>query len=404
MWQSVKRRVWALPFYLTVALTGCALVAGLNHLGHGSPWLDAKALASASPAPLVAALAGAALLTESRQWVGVVTLMLLAGGVLWSNELAYGSVWLAPRDQLSELETIGHRFEGDGPALMTEYQPYGVRHFLRGLDPEGASERRTRPVGLRTGGILAKAQYADLDAFDLSAVMAYRTLVLRTSPFESRPPSNYIPVFRGRWYEVWQALPVPAVIDHVSLGSGDSPDGVPSCEKVLGLGTVASHEDGTLVAAERRQPQILDLAGFHHPHNWLVGPDATLVPNAAGTLTKTIRLPIGGLQDFWLGGSFRNRVELLVDGRLVGSARDQLEETAQLTPLGTATLDSGKHDISLRYSGGDWRPGSRGAPFVLGPLVLGEPAAASDLIRVPPGAAASLCGRSFDWIEAVAPS
>ena len=50
---------------------------------------------------------------------------------------------------------------------MTEYQPYGVRHFLRRLDPEGARSGAARPVSLRTGGMLDKAQYADLDAFDL---------------------------------------------------------------------------------------------------------------------------------------------------------------------------------------------------------------------------------------------
>ena len=31
----------------------------------------------------------------------------IAGGVLWSNALAYHEVWLAPRGQLHELETIG---------------------------------------------------------------------------------------------------------------------------------------------------------------------------------------------------------------------------------------------------------------------------------------------------------
>ena len=36
---------------------------------------------------------------------GFVALAALAGGVLWSNTLAYGEVWLAPRGQLAELES-----------------------------------------------------------------------------------------------------------------------------------------------------------------------------------------------------------------------------------------------------------------------------------------------------------
>ena len=57
----------------------------------------------------------------------------IALGVLWSNGLQYRQVWLAPRTQLHELEAIGNRIAGEGPTLMTDYQAYGARHFLRRL-------------------------------------------------------------------------------------------------------------------------------------------------------------------------------------------------------------------------------------------------------------------------------
>jgi len=41
----------------------------------------------------------------------------LAGGVLWSNALAYSNVWLAPRAQLGEL---CHRFIGGLRRVITE--------------------------------------------------------------------------------------------------------------------------------------------------------------------------------------------------------------------------------------------------------------------------------------------
>lgn len=407
---AVRRRRWSLPLYVTAAVGGWAVVAGLDRLGHGSPWLDGKAIASASPALLVAALAGTALLVEHRDaWVGTVAavaLCLVSFGVLWSNALAYGAVWLAPRDQLSELEAIGHRFAGDGPALMTEYQPYGVRHFLRRLDAEGTSERRTRLIPLRSGGSLGKSQYADLDAFDLDGVLVYRTLVLRVSPLASRPPSAYAPVWRGRWYEVWQrpVQPTP-ILEHLPLGTPDDPTGVPRCADVLRLGSLASAHGGTLVAAERPAPTVVSLATLARPAGWLPGADAgTVLPAGAGTLAGTVVLPRTGLETFLVGGSFRDRVQLLVDGAPVGSARDQLEQTAQLTPLGSARLAAGPHEFELRYSGPGWRPGSRGSQFLLGPLVIGLPATSSRLVRVPPAAASSLCGRRLDWVEAVAPS
>jgi hypothetical protein len=407
--RALQRRAWGLPLYLSLALAGFALVRALHALGHGSPWLDAKALASASPCLLGAGLTGGALLAERRRLLAVVAgagvLALLGAGVLWSNALAYGDVWLAPRAQLAELETIGQRFAGEGPTLMTEYQPYGVRHFLRALAPEGASERRARPVTLRTGGVLDKAQYADPDAFELGSVLVYRTLVLRRSPFASRPPSGYVPVWQGRFYEVWQRLPTAGrIVAHLSLGSESDPEAIPDCSEVERLGTEAARAGGTLVAATRPEPQVVDLSRTSRPSDWPAGATpGTVLPEGAGTLTSTVVLPSSVRQFFWLGGSFRDRVRLSVDGEPIGSQRGQLEETAQLVPLGSARLRAGAHVVELRYDGFGWQPGSRGAPFLLGPLVFGPPATAAALLSVSPAAAASLCNRPLDWVEAVAP-
>src|SRR5213079_872952 len=123
-------------------------------------------------------------------------------GVLWSNALAYRDVSLAPRAQLAELETIAGIIEDKGPTLMTEYQPYGVRHFLRNAAPEGASELRLRTVPLLNGHGLGKGLTADIDRFQLRGVLTYRTLVLRRSPGASRPPSPYQLVYQGSYYDV----------------------------------------------------------------------------------------------------------------------------------------------------------------------------------------------------------
>ena len=111
---------------------------------------------------------------------------------------------LAPRGQLAELEAIGERYAGDGPALMTEYQPYGVRHFLRRLDPEGASELRRRPVPLRDGRLLGEGRDgADrrVRARGAARLPDARPPALRAG----RHPALAVPlVERGRYYDVWQ--------------------------------------------------------------------------------------------------------------------------------------------------------------------------------------------------------
>src|SRR5262249_12424062 len=137
-------RVWRLKtarapiIFWATALAGSAVLVAA-----GSPWVGGKALATASPALLFGGIAGAAILTERGFRVeGLLAIAAIVAGVLWSNALAYRDVWLAPQEKLAELEHVGKLIDGQGPALMTEYEPYGVRHFLRDADAEGASELR----------------------------------------------------------------------------------------------------------------------------------------------------------------------------------------------------------------------------------------------------------------------
>src|SRR5207302_1104589 len=228
-----RRRAWELLLYVWTLVVGCSIVTSV-----GSPWVGGKALATASPAFVLVALGGAAAIFQrGRRVEAAVLAAAIAGGVLWSNALAYHAVWLAPRSQLSELEQIGKHFGGQGPTLMTEYQPYGVRHFLRRMDPEGASELRRRAVLLRSGGMLQKGAYADIDDFQLDGVLVYRTLVLDRSPVASRPPSVYRLVWSGRYYEVWQRPEPPDVriLAHLSFGNGLQAVATPSCSDILRL-------------------------------------------------------------------------------------------------------------------------------------------------------------------------
>ncbi|MGI8479646.1 MAG: hypothetical protein ACR2M2_07290 [Gaiellaceae bacterium] len=196
---AVQRRAAALLAYAASCALGAVAYSAL-----GSPWLEAKAFAVASPGILLLALVGGTKLLERRRAVAVLALATIAGGVFASNALAYRDARLAPRAQLAELELIGRTYAGEGPALMTEYQPYGVRHFLRHLDAEGASELRRRPVPLRDGRVLGKGEVADIAAFAPEAVLVYRTLVLLRSAGPSRPPAAYRLVWSGSFYDVWQ--------------------------------------------------------------------------------------------------------------------------------------------------------------------------------------------------------
>src|SRR3954454_9364283 len=170
---AARARSWALVIYLVAAI-----VASLVIYAIGSPWVGGKALATASPAiPIVAAAGGMAVFAGGLHAAGGVLVAVLAVGVLWSNALAYRDVSLAPRAQLAELETIAGVVGDKGPTLKTEYQPYGVRHFLRDAAPEGASELRRRHIPLLSGHDLRKGMTADVDRFQFGTILTYRTLV-----------------------------------------------------------------------------------------------------------------------------------------------------------------------------------------------------------------------------------
>ncbi len=403
-WLAWRRRAWELLLYATGAGVGSIAV-----FVYSSPWVGAKALASGSPSLLLLALAGAAAVAVRIERVlGTTVLALLLAGVLWSNALGYHDVSLAPYDQLRELEEIGEEFAGEGPALMTEYQPYGVRHFLRKVDAEGASELRYRPIPLVAGGELEKGEWGDTDQLTLPALLTYRTLVLRRNPAQSRPPSVYSLARRGEYYEVWQRPPdaTAAILQHLPLGDFEDPGAVPACADVLDLGSQAG-PDGTLAAVEREPTVVASLADSNHPSNWLPteagSPD--LIPHGPGAATLSVEVPAAGRYSAYLQGSVRNRLAVLVDGTEVGAVEEQLNEAGQFLYFGPVELEAGQHEIELVLDGQTLAPGSGGPPEPIGPLVL-DPTANEDppLHELPAARAQELCDRHLDWVEVRAPS
>jgi hypothetical protein len=380
-----------------------ASVGSLAVFAYSSPWVGGKGLASGSPAFLFLALAGAAVFAVRVERVlGMTVLSLLLAGVLWSNALGYHDVSLAPYDQLRELEEIGEEFAGEGPTLMTEYQPYGVRHFLRAADPEGASELRSRQIPLTAGGELEKGEWGDTDQISLSSLQTYRTLVLRRNPGQSRPPYGYSLARRGEFYEVWQRPENgERIIEHLALGAFPEPAATPECSSLGAMAEVAG--SGTVVAAERQPIISASLAEAERPVNWVPtspgSPD--LIPGGAGTLNLSLEVPRTERYDLYLQGSTRNRLELVIDSMEVGAVEEQLNSAQQFLYFGSQKLSAGSHEVSLVLGSQSLRPGSGGPPEPLGPLVLSSTRNQDPPLRaVAPSQAERLCGRNLDWIAA----
>ena len=168
------------------------------------------------------------------------------------------------------------------------------------------------------------------------------------------------------------------------MGDPLDPAAVPPCDEVLRLARAAG-SGGRLAAVER--PAV-------------VVAQASRSTGDAETVEASVDVPAAGRYGIWLGGSFRDALEVSVDGRRASSLRHQLNNQGQYTPLGEASLSAGRHTVTLRFSGADLRPGSGGPPFGIGPLVLSTATADSPVTVVTPANARSLCGRRLDWVEA----
>lgn len=332
IWLARRRSLGPLLFLVV------SLIALVYVTRRGSPWADAKALAIASPAALLAAGLGAVALEARGARLEALALGLaLAGGVVGSNALIYHDVSLAPRERLAELEDVNDRADGSGPLLYTEFEEM-AKHFLRDADPVGASEAFWVPgltPQLREGGGARFGFPVDVGDLNPTDVRRFGAIVQRRSPDGGRPPAGYRLDWRGRYYELWVR------------GAGPTePPVEPAAEFVT-----AEAELPSGWAPRQDDPSLVQT----------IGP---------GTIAGRLRVPHAGRYHVWLRGSFGREVEALIDGRRAGAVSDELAQPGHWIELGEIALGDGRHQVELIREGGDLSPGNGDGPRSLGSLVL----------------------------------
>ena len=361
-----------MPLYVATGVGGLLIIFGLGRLGLSSPWLNAKAMAEASPALVAAGAAGAAAMFETGRRVEATLIgAAIAVGVLWSNGLAYSNAWLAPRARLAELEQVGTPVRRPGAdaddrdgavrraPLPAEPRPRGRRRAPAAADPpprragpRQGQVRRPRPVPTGGGPRLQDDRPRPLAEREPSAVglpaRVERSLLRRLAAAQ-RPAADPRPhAARGR-----RAAGRCAAVrrSHAARDSGRA------IRPRWPLRRARPRSSSTSWACRCRP-------------GGRATPAATCSPRRApGRSRKDFTVPRAGRYGLWLGGSFRGRLRLYVDGRLIADARHRLNSPGY-EPLGKAVLRAGRHRLMLRYDGADLHPGSGGTQFGLGPLIL----------------------------------
>ena len=177
-----------------------------------------------------------------------------------------------------------------------------------------------------------------------------------------------------------------------------------ACQSLRQLASVAG-QGGRLAAAVVPAATTFATAEGVRPRGW--GPlpsDTALIQTAGqGTVRGSLQVPQGGPKQAWLMGSFGAQVAVLVDGRRVAAAQDELAEPAGWLDLGEIDLPAGFHRVALARAGADPRPGRGPRARTLGSLVLRPLGSAGGERIVPARRWRSLCGRSLAWVDVLAP-
>jgi hypothetical protein len=408
---AVRRGAWG------VAWLGAAGAISLYYVAHRyGPWIQFKADCVSAPIALLLAFAGAGALMHSkprwadpRAYLGVLPAAVIAGAVLAGNASAYHDATLAPYARLHDLERIGDRFAGQGPTLTPDFEEY-AEYYLR--DGNQTSMVNGPTLGLRPevnraaepGGSF----FYDLNEFSLGWVESFRTIVMRRNPLASRPPSNYRLVYLSRYYAVWQRdRPAGTVISHVPLADSPGEQSAALCARL----SAAAHQAGASARfAYTRAPTGYVQVGASNMSlsGSLVAYGGVILANGPGRATREQPIPTSGRYDLYLSGSFGRPVNVLIDGRHVGTAAYQISYPGEWLLLGARQLSAGNHRIDITVGGLSLHPGN--GPGIdkfnrtLGPLVIAPAAPAVPTVRTASAHDfARVChsGEPLRWVEIV---
>ena len=383
----------------------CLISTGSSHIGalgiwvtllsvialNGNAWISGKTLAMASPIVLAIAFCAIGFVANKFAFESAVLAVTLTCGVLISYAHIYHEVWLAPYEQLKELEVIGQNKSYQGPALMTEFSPYGARHFLRDLDAESAGELRRNLIPLRNGKGLEKGQSADIDEFPSDSIDEYQTLVLRRSPISSRPPGNYELTFSGTYYEVWQKNPNGKLPIHFPLGTADSPNAFPDCEFVRSeIATqMVSYDVRISSGKEFVKLESANITG------------EIVEPGGKSVFESKFEAARSGKFDVWMAGFSKGRAEVFIDDLPVVVTSHVLNQTSTFSKIGEIQLETGPHVLKIATDSLWIIPGSGGFSYPIGPIYLSDHKQKYSVTTVNPDEINTLCTKPMDWIELV---
>ncbi len=396
---------------LVLALAG--VVAFVYVTGRVSPWIELKAYAITAPLTLALAFAGAAALWRWRRvrWLGVAATAVMAGGVLLGNAFVYQATPLIPNERFADLERLGEKYAGQGPAVLPVFEEFG-EYLLRDVKAASIVNPPRGRFVLNETAVPNLQFVRDPDELDRAWLNEHRLLFQRRDPTASRPPSNWRMIERTEFYDVWRRdADAPRVVAHLPLTGAPGERGRAFCREVRG--DVRAAGDDAWIAYSQA-PSVVQYAATEEgvgPPLWVqAGPD--FLAAGPGRLKGQVSLPVSGPYKVWLRGSFGREVRVLVDGEEVGSVRWQQSYPGQYERVGTVDLPAGDHTFAIVRGGGSVLPGT-GNEYsesrqitTIGPLAFDFPDQGPRVRYASPSEFRDVCRAEtgLDWVEVLVPA
>ena len=156
-----------------------------------------------------------------------------------------------------ELASIGTRF-ADGAQQSPRTSTNTDVYLLRDMEMDSPGLAYAGPFAFVGGDVRVYGHSYDLDSFALPSVERFRTIAMRRSPAWSRPPSNFAPEWKGRFYTVWRRVG-PSPLVHIPLGGGFEPSATPSIVHDGGGAELCAARPAGVWGSSRGAPPVLAL-------------------------------------------------------------------------------------------------------------------------------------------------
>jgi len=395
----LRRRNWAL-----LAVIAVSVIVWLVLTPRATTWTAAKLLVLLSPMAVLLACIGAFGRLGLRRLDGLLLGAAIALGVLLSDAYLYHSTNMAPQGRLDELRQVGERFAGVEPTLTPDFDEYAL-YLLRDMAPDApGNSRMVRPWRRTDGQFVGYGHTADVDALDPSLVGQMRAIVVRRSPFKSRPPGDFALAWRGQDYEVWKRSDAIAPARaHLAAGVGVQPAGALACGRLQAFAAQGRAGGARRLRYAPREPNVVPSPGaVRRTPSAVLQPDrVTTAFVGPGTITARVEVSHAGTYRLWAAGNVGRTLRATVDGKPAGSVTQETGGDGNTLQFGAVELTPGTHVVRLTRGGGGLAPGDA-APTSIGAIALAPVANDAFPVRsIPLDDWRALCGRQLDWVETV---